>query len=388
MLWAIALIPWLLLALVAPLALRRRPRLADYPRIEGADAPLVSIVVPARNEEHNIGACLATLLASCYPRREIVVVDDASTDMTGEIARALAARSPVPVTVITGEPLPPGWFGKPWACAQGVRRARGELLLFTDADTRHDDDLLGHAVGALDAERADLVTALGRQELCTFWERLVMPHVLTMIFLRYGGLRRINRPRDPRDVIANGQFILVRRSVYDAVGGHEAVRGEVVEDLRLAQRVAMAGHRVFAAHAEELLETRMYRRLRDLVEGWSKNLAAGSRHTVSPWLRPFLPWLIAAWLLVMWVVPPAVLAAAALGPLGAAALRWALGATGASLFFWAIMNWRSGAPIRYCVLYPIGALACAGLFVRSALLGERVTWKGRAYGAPQGERRS
>ncbi|MBX6365289.1 MAG: glycosyltransferase [Gemmatimonadetes bacterium] len=386
MLWLIPLLPWGLLALVALLALRRRPRLADAPRVEGDDAPLVSIVVPARNEEHNIGTCLATLLASCYRRREIVVVDDGSTDMTGEIARALAARSAVPVTVVAGEPLPDGWFGKPWACVQGVRRARGELLLFTDADTRHDDELLGRAVGALRAADAHLVTVVGRQALRTFWERLIMPHVLTMIFLRYRGLRRINRARDPRDVIANGQFILVRRDAYEAVGGHEAVRGEVVEDLRLAQRFAEAGYRVFAAHAEEFLETRMYRGLAELLEGWSKNLATGSRQSVAPWLRPALPWLIVAWLVVTWVLPPAVLAGAAFAPLGAGTLRWALAATGASLFFWAIMNWRSDAPIRYAVLYPFGALATAALFVRSALLGERVTWKGRAYGGREGER--
>ncbi len=385
----LAALPWILLALLATLAFRRRPRLADYPApAGGAGAPTVSVIVPARDEAENIGACVATLLASAYPEREVIVVDDGSRDGTAEVVRALAQRSERDVRVVDGAPLPEGWFGKPWACWQGAREASGELLLFTDADTRHDDDLLGHAVGAMEAERADLLSVLPHQRLDSFWERLVMPHVLTLIAMRYADLRRVNRTTRARDVVANGQFILVRREAYDAIGGHEAVRGDVVEDQRLAQRMVSAGRRIFLAHAEELLETRMYRGLRDLVAGWTKNLATGARHAVAPPLRRAIPWLVAATLLLVWVVPPAALVLWIFGATRSGVGAWALWATLASIAFWLISLASMKVPPRFALLYPLGALCVAGLFVRSAVRGARITWKGRSYGAPASPRGS
>src|SRR5690606_9392515 len=161
----LSLVPWALFVLWTPALLRQRPRIAAYaPPAEDA-APLVSIIVPARNEAHNIAQCVSTLLDSAYARREIIGVDDGSVDGTGDIARALAERSDGAVQVIDGAPLPEGWFGKPWACGQGYRASRGEVLLYVDADARQEPELIGHAVGALEAERADLVTVLPRQRL-------------------------------------------------------------------------------------------------------------------------------------------------------------------------------------------------------------------------------
>lgn len=382
MTWPFVLaLPWLyVLAVLLPLTFLRRPRLGRFSPPAGEEPPLVSIIVPARDEAENIGACLATLIASAYPRREVVVLDDRSGDSTAIIARALAEHSPVPMEVIEGAPLPPGWMGKPWACWQAFQHARGELLLFTDADTRHDDSLLSRAVAALEAEHAGLVTVLPRQATIGFAERLVMPHVLVVIGLRYHDLGRVNRTRKPRDVIANGQFLLFRRDAYLAIGGHEGVRDEVVEDLRLAQRLVASGGRLFAAHAEELMETRMYRSMDGLVEGWSKNLAAGARYAVDPWLRPVIPWLVALALLVYWVVPPVLLVAALAGVARAGTLPWALVATAASLVFWIGTLLRMRVPARYALLYPLGGAITAALFVRSARLGNRITWKGRAYG--------
>ena len=374
----LTLLPWLAFVfIVAPLLYRRGARLVAYPPAE-SDAPSVSVIVPARNEAETVGACLALLMDSTYPRLEVILVDDQSDDGTAEVARALAERSGGELRVLEGAPVPDGWLGKPWACWQGYLASHGELLLFTDADTRHDSGLLARAVAALETERADLVSVLPRLLMRTFWERVIMPQVMVLLWLRYRDLGRIARARRPRDAVANGQYMLFRREAYEAIGGHEAVRGEVVEDLALAQRLVAAGRTVFLARAEELMETRMYRNLAEIVEGWSKNLAIGARATVDPWLRPILPWQLAATLLALWVAPPAALLGAIFG-LGSRLLAWAAAATSLSIAFWLAALKRFHAPIGYALAYPIGALLAAGLFARSAARGRRITWKGRAY---------
>jgi chlorobactene glucosyltransferase len=376
LLWAL---PWILFAAIAPLVVRWRPRLADSPPPPRHDAPLVSIIVPARNEAENISACIATLTNTLYPNREIIVVDDGSEDGTTDIARILAARSNGAIRLIEGAPLPDGWLGKCWACWQGYQAARGQLLLFTDADTRHDDELLGRAVGALARPGVELVTTLPRQLMESFWERVVLPHIFTLLALRYRDPRRVNRARNPRDVLANGQFILMRRATYEALGGHEAVRGEVVEDVRLAQRVVRAGGRIYLAHAADLMETRMYRSLDAIIEGWSKNLAQGIRGTVTPALQLPLPWIVGVLTIGFWTVPPLLFMLSLLTPLSANVGSWAMTATFVSFAFWAYIHARMGVPIRHALFFPLGAFIAGALFLRSALQGRRVRWKGRTY---------
>jgi chlorobactene glucosyltransferase len=372
-------LPWLALVLLIPLLLMRRVRLAKFAPPAPEDAPLVSVIVPARNEAVNISVCVASLLNTLYGRFEIIVVDDNSIDGTGDIVRILAEHADGRVRVVNGEPLPPDWLGKPWACWQGYRQARGDVLLFTDADTRHEDMLLGRAVGALNDTGAAMVSVMPRQVMGSFWERLVLPHIFTMIWMRYHDLRRVNRTRTPRDVIANGQFILIRREAYEAVGGHEALRSEVVEDQRLAQRLVAAGRRIFIAHAEELIETRMYRSLRDVVEGWSKNLALGSRQAVPRLLAPFVPWLIVMFLLGFWVAPPVIMLLTLFTRLGGWVQGWSLAVTAFSLLFWIVTHVLQRVPVQYAFAFPVGAAVSALLFARSALRGRRIEWKGRAY---------
>jgi chlorobactene glucosyltransferase len=374
-------LPWLLLLVAAPLLLVRRVRLAAYSAPPADAAPLVSVIVPARNESVNISVCVASLLNSVYPRFEIIVVDDGSVDGTADIVRILADHSDGRVQLVQGEPLPGGWLGKPWACWQGYRRASGELLLFTDADTRHEDTLLGHAVGALRQRQADLVSVMPRQLMLGFWERLILPQIFTILSLRYHDLLQINRTTRVRDVIANGQFILVAREAYDAVGGHEAVRGDVVEDQRLAQRMVASGRSVFMAHAQELMETRMYRSLSGIVEGWSKNLALGARRASPGWLAPVMPWLIAAFLVVVWVMPPLVLLLTLTTGRLASLQGWSMVATAFSALFWLVVHAWNRVPLLYAFFYPLGAAAAAALFVRSALAGSSFAWKGRSYAA-------
>ena len=171
-----------------------------------------------------------------YPSLEVIVVDDHSTDGTGDLARRIARARRLALRVVDAPPLPDGLVRQTVGVRDGRRsRRRGDLLLFTDADTRHAPDLLPRAVNALLDDRVDLLTVAGHQEMHSFWERIIQPQLFAMLAMRYGGTEHVSHAKRAADVIANGQFILVRRDAYDAVGGHAVVRDRVAEDLALAQ---------------------------------------------------------------------------------------------------------------------------------------------------------
>jgi chlorobactene glucosyltransferase len=368
--------PWLLPFLTLPRLARRTPNLSDAPRAAG---PLVSIIIPARNESATIATVIGSILASTYQPFELLVVDDRSTDDTAAIVERLQADSRV--RLIRGEELPEGWYGKPWACFQGFRHAAGELLLFTDADTLHQPELLTRAVGALLAERAGLVTVSPLQRCVTFWERLIMPQIWFLLALRYTP-SSVNQARRPRDVIANGQFILTTRQAYEAAGTHAAVRHEVAEDLALAQIYLEKGLKLHFAFAERLMETRMYQGLAHLVEGWSKNIYLGGRRSFpeEPVQRALVPLMLVIAMLY-WLVPPAALIASVLGPGLADLTGPTLVATGLSAVFWMLICLGMGIPAVYGWGYPLGALMALYIALRSTWRGSRkVEWRGRVYG--------
>jgi chlorobactene glucosyltransferase len=366
-------LPWL-----APFAgifrlAANRPNLSD---VRPASGRLVSVIIPARNERGTIETVVRSVLASTYHPLELLVVNDRSTDDTAAIVRGLAAEDGR-MRLIEGEALPSGWYGKPWACHQGYRAARGELLLFTDADTRHEPELLARAVGALEEARADLVTVAPFQRCVTFWERVIMPQIWLLLGLRYHPAR-VSRARRERDVIANGQFILVPRESYEALGTHEAVRHEVAEDLALAQACVRKGRKLLFAFAERFMETRMYDGFRPLVEGWSKNVYLGGRRSFpnEPALQALVPVMLGLAFL-FWLVPPVVLAATSGG--GAWAPAAAL-ATGLSAVFWMLMSYGMRIPVWYGLLYPLGAVMALYIIARSTWRGGRkVEWRGRVY---------
>jgi chlorobactene glucosyltransferase len=233
-------LPWIAFPIFAVWRVGRRTTLDRFPEAAPADGPLVSVIIPARNERRNVERCLRSVLAARYPALEVFLVDDHSEDGTGAIARSIAA-SDARLRVLESPPLPAGWFGKQWACATGAGAARGDVLLFADADTEQAPDLIARAVSAKRALGADLLSVAGRQELGSFWERLLQPQIFSILLVRFGGTEGVNRARRPEDVIANGQCFLVRRASYDAVGGHAAVRDKVAEDLMLAQATRRAG---------------------------------------------------------------------------------------------------------------------------------------------------
>ena len=375
-LWSL---PWVLPPLVALVRARNSRWLDDISSDVRADAPLVSVIIPARNERRNIERCVRSILASTYTRLEVIVVDDHSTDGTGELARAIAGNDSR-LRVINAPDLPSGWFGKQWACTTAAKAARGEILVFTDADTRHAPDLLPRVINAMHSRNADLLTLAGDQEMHTFWERVIQPQMFALISIRYGGTEHVSHARKPADVIANGQFIAVRRSVYDAVGGHALVHDRVDDDLSMAQEFVRAGHRIVLLLAIGRFSTRMYTSLREIVGGWRKNIYAGGRRTavggaVGRALYPFallgLP--------LIGLAPPVALMLALLGVLSSSWLAWSTIVVVTTLGFFCAIYYFMSTPVRYALLYPLGLAMVFYIAVGAVKRGRRVEWKSRQY---------
>ena len=341
--------------------------------------PLVSIIIPARNEERNIRNCVESISRSDYEPFEIIVVDDRSDDRTAAVARAVDAGNAERLLVVDGVELPEGWLGKPWACEQGSREATGDYLLFTDADTTHEPELLSRAVRTLQENDADALTLMGRQVTGSFWEYLIQPQIFLLFLIRFPDLRKPLPPHRWRDAIANGQFILFTCATYEHLGRHESVKGEVVEDLRLAQLLVHGGYRFSIWLADDIFATRMYQSLGEIVEGWSKNVATATKMTLPRGLAAIAIPFTALAVLFYWVLPP-VLAVMLAGGLVSSSLGiWGVGLTGFSLLFWMGVCYRFQVPLGYGFFYPLGGLAMVAIFARSWLRGSKVEWKGREY---------
>ena len=344
-----------------------------------ADPPLVSVIIPARDEARNIERCARSALSSDYPALEVLVVDDHSRDGTGDIARAIAREDPR-LRVVAAPDLPVGWFGKPWACAAGARAARGELLLFADADTTHAPDLVTRLVNAAHARGSDLISVAGTQELGSFWERVVQPQVFAILLARYGGSEHVERSPRVADKIANGQCLAMRRTAYERVGGHGAVRHRVAEDLMLAQETFRAGMRVSLVLGERQLSTRMYTSLRELVRGWGKNVYAGGIDAMpfGAGGRLIFPVLLLLPPLLM-LIPPIALIGAALGIWNGGTLLWSGVACGSLLVFWAVVHRGFRQSALWAVTWPLGAAVLLWIMLVAIARGRRVMWKGRHY---------
>jgi glycosyltransferase involved in cell wall biosynthesis len=306
--------------------------------------PVVSIIIPARNEEASLPACLQSLIAQTGIDYEIIVVDDASTDRTADIAhsftngdsiavddgsgldatdstrtgkgtassradnrhdtvngtaesRALPAVLPSETAVsatshvaadvhvrpavhlISAPPLPANWTGKNNAMAAGAKIARGKWLLFTDADTVHKPGSLARAVAEAEEHHADLLSYSPEQEIRTFWEKAVMPVIFAELATTYPP-QAVNDPASPI-AAANGQYLMISREAYDALGGHAPIANNLLEDVAMARLVKSSGRKIFFRYGSDAVRTRMYRSFTQMKEGWTKNLALLFPHPVA-----------------------------------------------------------------------------------------------------------
>jgi hypothetical protein len=337
--------------------------------------PLVSVIVPARNEERCLARCLRSLVAQEGVAVEIIVVDDHSIDRTRKIAESFPT-----VNVVEAQPLPDGWSGKSNALVTGVAHARGEWLLFTDADTEHLPGSLARALEEARAHSAAMLSYSPAQEVRGFFESAVMPLVFAELAAEYKP-REISDPDSPA-AAANGQYILITREAYDAAGGHRAIAGALLEDVELARAVKRTGCRMFFRYGADVVRTRMYCGFRELCEGWTKNLALLFRHTGS----------LAALRLAEFIV---IAASVALAVAAAVDHQAALAAVGSAM---AIVGFASFLRRIRRAHFGFGptALAFFGLPLFSYLLLRsrihfqcgKVTWKGRRYPAAAAHRES
>jgi chlorobactene glucosyltransferase len=350
-----------------------------------SEGPVVSVLVPARNEERNIEECIRSLLLQDYPAYELIVLDDHSTDRTAEIAERLISqvRNPrVTARLVRGEALPDGWTGKNWACHQLAEAASGDFLWFTDADTVHGPGTVSAAVDYACRKNAGLVSAWPRQLTESLGEKLIIPVILLMgIGFCPLWLQRLIQYRgdqsDPRVLrhigAANGQFMFFTRACYDAVGGHAAVRSHIVEDVALGREVAARvgeGWRLFNCDALRFSTVRMYRSFGETWEGFTKNMRALFEDQgilfwvfgIAQWACLFAPFIFLA------TAPEAIWHIVAVQVGLIYAVRFLLAARFRS-------SWLSAA------LHPIGILLMLLIGINSwrRTITSGVTWKGRVY---------
>jgi chlorobactene glucosyltransferase len=362
----------LLNALVNYFAIRR---LDQYP--EPGRFPRVSILVPARNEAHNIEVCVRSLIEQDYPDFEVLVLDDHSTDGTNAVLEGLARHNPR-LRVLNGKPLPMDWLGKHWACHQLAQAATGDLLLFTDADTRHAPNMLRDSVSALFAEDTDLLTIFPQEEVVTWGEKLTVPAIGFFIFSVLP-VTLIQWMRWSSLSLAIGQFMLFRREAFESVGGYESVRGNVLDDVSLARRIVRQGYGWRFMDGTLHVSCRMYRGFWEAVDGFTKNIFAFFDFHVLLFL---IAWL---WIETAYLLPPLVLYTHAVGmPLEIIPYNFALIATAVSFLSWLPACYRFRFPLHLAFLYPV----ILSLFVLIALrsmtynvLGQTF-WKDRALIPP------
>src|SRR6266536_679339 len=358
---------------------RQEPLLpTNHLRMTASDAPLVSVLVPARNEQHRVLAdCIRSILAQDYGRFEVIAVNDRSTDATEAILETLA-KSDDRLRVIEGEQPPAGWLGKPYAMQQAFNHARGEWILATDADMIFDKAALRTAVDSTLEGKGDAMTLIPHFEVSSFWERVMIPTwawVLLMFTLFY----RISNPKT-QAAVGIGGFFLMRRAMLDRVGGYEALKDEVLEDVRLAEMIKRSGARLFTEYAPNLLSTRMYRNFGEMWECSTKNWFSGMKFSL-----PFALWCVLS-LYLMSVVPLLIALASAIGiAAGVSADLWLLFIPAAlswllQVLVLAMVSLCSEVSPAYALTAPLGlSLLYAMLFDSSIRIttGKGVTWKWR-----------
>lgn len=336
--------------------------------------PRVSVLVPARNEAATIGACVISLLRQEYPDMEVLVFDDGSTDGTSQQLDALKAQFPHLNVLHAYDDPPPGWNGKSYACHQLAEKATGEWLLFTDADTVHASRSVEQGIVQAVALNAALVSAFPYQQTITWSERILVSFIIDFLPLIGLNFRAIWLGRSKR-VVANGQYLLAHASSYRAVGGHASISCSLIDDFALAQRFRACGQTVALVDGAQLLKCRMYHSLREVWNGFTKNLLLALSSS-SPGMSSVGGAALFAWCYVcLFVFPFFNLAFSEQWALALLEIGWLL-------LLRALVVWQLRRPFGEILTTPLAAWSVLALGL-SALYrrfhGKHVVWKGRLY---------
>jgi chlorobactene glucosyltransferase len=371
---------WLFVALLTLRGLSRqkplKPSLIKASRMDRA--PLVSVLVPARNEEGRVlPECIRSILAQDYEPFEVIAVNDRSTDATGEILRAIE-KADDRLRVVDGTETPAGWLGKPHALQQALDRAKGEWILATDADIIFHEAALRTALEYATAGGYDAVTLIPHVDAQTFWERVFAPTFGW--FMAIGmPVERVNNP-ERREAVGVGGFFLIRRRELERIGEYRAVCAEVAEDLRLAELMKQSGSRLRIEYAPDLISTRMYEGFREIWEGFSKNFFAGVQFSL-------LQTAVSIIAVMLFIVAPIIVAIVIVIALASGVSSEWLHLFVPTLLVWLIevftfilVNKSMGVPPGYALTVPLGHALFAAILMNSAFkiaTGRGVTWKGR-----------
>ena len=360
----------LILLLIAAANMLAMRNLNDYKRL--CSFPRISALVPARNEEDKIGPCVRSLLAQDYPDFQVIVLDDSSTDRTREILELLA-QGDKRLKVINGNPLPPGWLGKHWACHQLYSASDGELIMFTDADTVHTPGTLHCAAAAMAEDRADMISIMPRHILGTWAEKLVIPAFALGVLAVVPLLARF-RPRKVLPLSSSGKLMMLRRQAYETSGGFEHIRQNVLDDLALPQKVMERNMRYRLYDGTNNVSCRMYHSFKEVHEGLTKNMFAAYGYNI--------PLFTLAWLWAIFIFwEPIIVLGIYKIPEYPPTLSVGLAAIAiiATLLLWGVYYQRFKFPFYLIFLYPVSAILMAAISVSSMILtlSGRATWKDR-----------
>ena len=343
--------------------------------------PLVSVLIPARNEEKNIGRCLRSLSKQDYHNLEILVLDDNSSDETSRVVEEISKKD-TRIRLIRGRSLGRGWKGKSYACHQLSMEATGRYYVFTDADTLHFPNSISSSLEALISTRLDVLSVFPKQIMVSVHERMVVIFI-NLAVLALMPLGMIRKTRSSRISMANGQFMLFKRSVYKSIGGHRSIKNDIVEDVAISKQVKKCGYRFMVFDGRETIYCRMYDGFKNVVRGFSKFIFAAMNYSVIKLGA------VISFIMLLFMLPVFFL------PLGLYIFNWPLivnililSQVSIILFIRIAMTFRFKSRFSDIFLHPLSMLYIAVLSVNSvyqAKYGRGIFWKDRFYSITEGK---
>ena len=386
----LSLVVWIGYFIVVTYNYYKMPHLSkNPPRKPLKNIPLVSIVIPTRNEARRISKCIQTLKSQTHPKLEIIIVDD-STDNTLEVIKSIAGNDKR-FKIIKQEILPQDWVGKPFALQQGSKTAEGEWLLFIDADTYYDPVLIERVTEFALKNKLDMLSLAPRHVCKSFWEKIIQPIPLGAI-LAASPLAKVNDPKS-KVAHASGPFIMIKHSIFDKVGGYQTIKGHIADDIELAKLIKTSGFRLGFVDAQSMMSLRMYEKFSEIWEGWSKNSFLGfvQKREIKPKFLQILILIVGLFAMFdLLILPFSSMVSSLLIFLILRSLPWMY------LLLFAFLTWLVSifalaytqrihhiGKARYSPLTLfIGGIIVMGIFANSAFktISERgVTWKDRTY---------